>query len=402
MASGRDIIRLTLENELESIHIESFINNSGGKVSKVSDQSTLRGLIRGNVKTGKKALKDIALAVSHLMPDLAFDTTLDTVAGFLGISPRFAAAQSSTWVRLRGDEGTFYQAGTNTVSDSRGNIFDLQFDVTIGEKGYDYVKVRSQQSGSVTNVNSQTIVNINPEPVGHIGVLNEYKAIGGRDIEDDDTFRQRIKEGPDILAQNTLSYLTQAFIKVNTNVLRTVFDGVSQTGKNVLSILTVNGIDLTSDELETLLEQTGQFFALSDLNPMGTQSYGVELKNATYSNVDVDFRIDLFSGADIGTVVADIQQKFSKLMDFRFFDASLDTIQIDNLLSAIKNTSGVKSCPDKYFTPSTDIQLQNNEFPMFRGFIVRDLMGTILLSQIQTDPLFYSNSIVENLQETVL
>ncbi len=404
MATGKSIVRLTTEKELEAIHIETFINTSGNRVTKVSDESVLRGLIRGNIKTAKKALKDITLAVSHQFIDLAFDTTLDEVAEELGISARFTAAQSSTWVRVVGDVGTIYQSGTNTVSDNKGNIFDLQETVTIGSKGYEYVKIRSQQSGSFTNAAPYTIVNISPEPSGHIGLTNEYGAIGGRDLEDDNTFRQRIKEGGDILSKDTLSMLTQVFIKINTNVLRVVYDGVSQEGKVVLSILTVNGIDLTEDELQTILEQGSSYFALTELAPIGTRSYGIHLKNATYAYIDVDFRFELFSGADFNTVVIDIQQKFSKLVDFRFWDSSLNRIEWDDLLSIVKNTDNVKTVSDKYFSPNIDITLKNNEFPRFRGFIARDLSGNVITDQGNTEinPIFYTNEPDQSLTATIL
>lgn len=403
MANAKNIVRQTTEQEQEALHVEVFINNSNNKVTKVSDESVLRGLIRGNVKTSKKALKDITLAISTLYIDLAFGSALDEAAEAYGVAPRFAAAQSSTWVRLRGDAGTFYEAGVNTVSDNKGNVFDLEDDVTIGTKGYAYVKVRSQQSGLFTNAKAQTIINITPEPAGHIGVLNEYAAFGGRDVEDDITFRQRIKEGPDILAHGTLSYITQAFMKINSNVLRVVYDGVSDIGKVVLSILTVNGVDLTDGELDTLLEQGGQYFPLTTLRPIGTQSYGITLQNATYIPIDIDFRGELFAGADLETVVADIQQKFSKLVDFRFWESSLNSIEWEDLLLIVKNTEGIKTISDRYFTPAADIRLNPNEFPRFRGFIFRDLAGTPLLIQADTvDSIFYTNATDVNFAETVL
>jgi len=397
-----NIIRLTTETELEALHVETLINTTT-KVTKVTDESVVRGLVRGNVKTAKKAVKDIALAVSHLFPDMAFDTALDTVADMLGISPRLTAAQSSTWVRMVGDPGTIYQQGVNTVSDNKGNVFDLEDDLTLGALGYDYVKVRSQQSGAYTNVDPYTIININPEPSGHIGVINEYAAIGGRDLEDDETFRQRIKEGPDALARGTLDYLTQAFIKVNSNVLRTIYNGVGQNGKVVLSILTVNGIDLTHDELQIILEQAGQYFSLTELSPIGMTSLGVELQNVTYYPIDCDFRLSLFDGADFDTVVKDIQQKFSKLVDFRFWNSSYQKIEWSDLLSIVKNVDGVKYVPDNYFSPFNDITVPRQQFPRFRGFIVRALDGTVLLNQSGTlQNVFYQNQPDVAFQNTVL
>ncbi len=396
-----DIIRLVTEKELEAIHTEIFINTSD-KVTKVTDHSSTRGIIRGNVKTGKKALKDIKLAVSHLFVDDAFDTALDDVADQHGIAPRFAAAQSSTYVRLVGDVGTIYQQGVHSISDNKGNVFDLEEDITIGSKGFEYAKVRSQQAGLFTNVDSYTLINISPEPSGHIGVINEYIATGGRDEENDDTFRQRIKEGPDILARGTLSYLTQAFNKINPNVLRIIYEGVGSTGKVVLGILTVNGIDLTVQELQILLQQGGQYFSLTELSPIGTQSYGVELKNVEYYPIDIEMRLELFDIGDLGNSVKTIQQKFSKLVDFRFWDSATMRVEWEDLLIRVKQVSNVKQVPDQYFSPSEDIQIPNNQFPRFRGFIVYDLQGDLLVGQTDLDPIFYPAEADVAFQESVI
>lgn len=396
------IIRITTEAELEALHAETLINSTP-KVTKVTDHSVTRGLIRGNVRTGKKALKDIALAVSRLFPDNAYGSTLDEVADDHGIGDRFTAAQSSTYVRLVAAEGTVYQQGVHVVADNKGNVFDLDDDLTIGPKGYGYVKVRSQQSGAQTNIDPYTIVSVTPTPAGHVGVINEYGAFTGRDIESDDVFRQRIKGGANIMARGTLAYLTQAFMKVNPNVLRVIYEGVNQQGKVTLAILTVNGIDLTQDELDTILTQAGHNFSLTELNPIGTTSYGVALKNVEYYPIDVTLRMELSVGATFAEVVKEIQQKFAKYVDFRFWDSSSMKVEWDTLLSIVKNTNGVKYAPDAYFTPNVDVRVPPYQFPRFRGFVASDLNGNIIINQAGTiDPVFYPNEVDENLALTVL
>jgi hypothetical protein len=402
--SGSKLIRITSEEELEALQVETAINTTT-KFTKVSDESAMRALIRGNVRTQKKAMKDIALSVSHLFPDSASGATLDDVADDHGISPRFAAAQSSTYIRLVGTPGTTYIAGTHTFSDNKGNVFDLTSNVTLPVMGYAYGKVRSQQSGLSTNVDPYTIVNINAAPVGHVGLINEYGATGGRDIEDDEIFRKRIKEGPDALARKTLSYLTQAFMKTNSNVLRTIYEGVDANGKVVIGILTVNGIDLTADELATILSEAGPYFALTELAQIGTTSYGVKLKNVDYYPIDVDFRIQLVAGANFDATIKDIQVKFSKYVDFRTWDSFEDKIEWDDLLSIAKtaNNGAVKQVPDTFFTPGVDIKLAPQMFPRFRGFIVRDLNGNVLSNTTGTlQPIFYPNEIDPAFVTTVI
>lgn len=399
-----NIIRITTEEELEALHTEVFVNESNGSVTKVTDHSVLRGLIRGNVRTAKKVMKDVALALSRLFPDTAYGPALDEVANDHGIASRFSAAQSSTSVRFVADPGTTYQQGVHVVSDSKGNSFDLEGDLTVGSKGYGYVEVRSQQAGAFTNSDPHTLVTVTPMPSGHIGVINEYAATGGRDVESDDVFRQRIKEGPDILARGTLSYLTQAFMRVNSNVLRVIYEGKDDDGKERLAILTCNGIGLTDDELNDILEQSGQYFSLTELAPIGTNSYGVRLKNVEYGYIDLDFRMELFVGANFTSVVKEIQQKLSKYVDFRFWEPT-DRFEWDDALNIIKGAAGVKYVPDAYFTPNVDIKFPPHVFPRFRGFIARDLSGNVIINQdagSTINPIFYPNEIDESFVQTVL
>jgi hypothetical protein len=401
-SKSSSIIRMVTESELEALHVETAINTTS-KITKVSNESVTRALIRGNVRTAKKAVKDITLAMSHLFVDDATGSALDDAADDRGIAPRFTASQSSTYVRIIADPGTVYQSGVHTVSDNKGNVFDLSGDITIGSKGYGYVKVRSQQAGSSTNVDPYTLINMSPIPSGHIGVLNEYQSEYGRDAEDDDVFRQRIKRGPDELAQSTLVKLAQTFMKINSNVFRVIYEGTNIQGKVVLGILTVNGIDLTSDELQTILEQSSSSLALTEMAPIGTTSFGVLLKNAEYYPIDIDIRLQLFAGSNIDSTVKTIQQKFSKYVDFRFWNSATDKVEWDDLLGIVKNVSGVKYVPDDYFIPNNDITVPRNKFPRFRGFIARDLDGNVLVNQAGTlDPIFYPNEEIVDFTETVL
>lgn len=398
----QQIIRLTPEQELRSLIIETIINNTT-KVTKVSDNAVLSGVAAAEARIQKKALKDIALAISHLFPDTASGQTLDDDAENYGIAPRLGPSQSSTYIRVVGTPGTIYTAGVNTITGSQGVTFDLQQSVTLSNLGYAYLKIRSQQTGSVTNIDAYTLNVISPIPAGHIGCVNEYAATGGRDIEQDDVFRQRIKEGPDLLAKNTLDYLTQVAIKFNSNVLRVSFEGINSVGKCLLAILTQNGIDLTAQELATLTTNIGPYLGLTDLNLIGTQAFGIQLKNATYYPIDISFRCSLLSGFTIDSVVKNLQVKYSKYVDFRFWDSSINFVDAGVLLSTARSVEGFRYIPDFYFTPTVDIHVPINQYPRFRGFIVYDLDGNLISNQSGTlVPILYPQVVDDNFVITVL
>ena len=252
----------TLEQR-KQLFAEILLNKTN-KVSKVSSNSVLNGIAYGVAKVAGKAEKDIVLALSQLFPDLAFSSQLDTVASIYGIASRFAASQSSTYVRVVGDQNTTYSPGVHVFQSVDGIQFDVESEVVIGSAGFSYVKVRSIDSGLNTNVLPATITKVTPQPSTHRYCINEYQATGGRDIEDDVLFRNRIKNGPNILAKDTLAKLEQVFMLINNNVLRVIYQGINNNGQIKLAIITQNGIDLTPNELSDLLVKGEKYFSFTE------------------------------------------------------------------------------------------------------------------------------------------
>ena len=101
------------------------------------------------------------------------------------------------------------------------------------------------------------------------------------------------------------------------------------------------------------------------------------------------------SNYDADSLRIDIQTKFARAVDYRFWIDGGE-VQWDNLLQIVKDTQGVRSVPDKQFIPQTDIPIPIGQFPRFRGFIMRDLDGNIIADQSGNfDPVFFSNSTSE-------
>lgn len=380
--------RPTSVEELQQIFVETLINKTN-KVTKVSPNSVLSGVSFGVAKIAQKALKDIALIESKLFPDYASGAGLDDIGEKFGIGPRLGASESSTFVLIFADEGTIYQAGVHTFSGNDGIIFDLESDLTISSLGYTYAKVRSTDIGEKTNVDALTINKVNPVPVGHKYIVNEIQASGGRDEEDDKAYRKRIKETPNIFAQKTLSFLDQAFNKINPKVLRTFFEGYNNSGQVVISIATENGIDLIQSELDSLLDGVGENLSLVDLKDLGNSFYGIKLKNISYQPIDISFRVLIDASYNLDEVRKTIQSKMQRLIDFRFWNEG-DKVEWDDLLRVVKNTRGVLYVPDTKFTPNSDILTLNNQLPRIRGFRMMDLEGNILTDlQGVLNPVFY-------------
>lgn len=391
----------SLERKL--LFIETLLNTTD-KVSKVSPNSVNSGVAGGVAKLAGKAEKDIILALSQLFPDLATGSQLDQVAINFGVSGRFSASGSSVYVLLTGDPGTTYVQATHILQSTEGVQFEFEeVSVTIPAFGWTYAKVRSLTSGLDTNVSPLTITKLTTTPIGHTYVINEVRAFGGRDIEQDNLFRQRIKNGANILARGTLGMLEQLFMSINEKVLKCFYQGINSVGKVRIVVATQNGANLSSPELDELLLGASKYFSFTDYRPFGTQFLGVELLNVTYEPIDVSFRLDYDVSYNLDEIRKQIQVNISKYLDFRFFDTSRQQVEWDNMLQIVKNVPGVKYVPDQHFTPRTDTTIPIHKLPRLRGFRMLDMSGSIIqdFSGVLS-PVYYPPNPDFSYQRTVL
>ena len=375
---------------LKNLFIEMFLDKTA-KVSNVADGSVVNATAFGVAKVAQKAMKDIAIKEAQIFPDTATGVYLDKAAALYGVSPRKGALGSSTYIRVSANPGTVYDTSVTFVN-KNGIRFQVDEALTIGESGYGYVKVRSINAGYFTNVPPNSITNVSPQPQGHIECTNEYYAIGGRDSEDDKTFRIRIKNNLNILSKNTIEYWTQTLSNIDDRVLKVMSAGLDEKGIYNLYVVSQNGIFFTEEELDTLLESAQGYFGISELNIEG-KVVGIGIKNIDWfyvgSERGLDFRVQLQPDYDVSTVRQNIQVNLTKYLDFRFWTPG-KIVEWDDLLDIVKKTDGVKYVPDEYFFPYYDQQVPANQLPRIRGFVMRDQDGNILYdSDSNLSPLFY-------------
>lgn len=375
---------------LKNLFIEMFLDKTA-KVSNVADGSVVNATAFGVAKVAQKAMKDIAIKEAQIFPDTATGVYLDKAAALYGVSPRKGALGSSTYIRVSANPGTVYDTSVTFVN-KNGIRFQVDEALTVGESGYGYVKVRSVNAGYSTNVPPNSITNVSPQPQGHIECTNEYYAIGGRDSEDDETFRIRIKNNLNILSKNTIEYWTQTLSNIDDRVLKVMSAGLDEKGIYNLYVVSQNGIFFTEEELDTLLESAQGYFGISELNIEG-KVVGIGIKNIDWfyvgSERGLDFRVQLQPDYDVSTVRQNIQVNLTKYLDFRFWTPG-KIVEWDDLLDIVKKTDGVKYVPDEYFFPYYDQQVPANQLPRIRGFVMRDQDGNILYdSDSNLSPLFY-------------
>lgn len=389
------IIKPLSLSKLKQLFLELFLNKTD-KVSDISDNSVLNATAFGVAKIAQKALKDIAVVESQIMPDSAYGSDLDNAAKLFSSISKKSASQSSTYLRVIADKGTFYDKTVVSFTNYNGIVFVPEEDLTIDENGYGYLKVRSQDSGLKTNVDPNTIVTINNEPVGHIAVTNEYMSQGGEDDESDELFRQRIKKHTNIIAKYTEEYYAQVLQLFNPNILKVISFGVDNDGKKAIGLVTQNGTSLTESELSELLEFATPYFSIRDINKFGNIS-GVKFVNVNWHYVGgdtgVDFRVQLWNNYDSDEVRKNIQINLTKYLDFRYWKRG-SKIEWDDLFSIVKNTEGVRYVSDSFFYPRIDEQVMVTRLPRIKTFIMRDLEGNIISdNQGILSPVFYPNDL---------
>ena len=363
---------------LKNLWIEMFLNKTD-RVSNIADGSVLNGVAYGTAKVAQKAIKDIAIVEAQIFPKSATGEYLDKSAALFGVSPRKEALGSSTYVRVFAEPGTHYEVGTKFIS-KNGVQFTVDKPFTVDKSGYGYISVRSVITGSATNVEANSITEVSPRPLTHIECTNEYAAIGGRDYEDDETFRNRIINYNNKLSTDTMEGWTQIFQDLDPRILKVMNVGLGEDGKTHIYLVTQNGSFFTDDELEELLTKATPYFGLTELDLQGN-TLGIVIENAKWMYVGgeegVDFRVELSPNAVIADVRKNIQIAMTKYLDFRFWEAG-KKVEWDDLLEVVKTAEGVKYVPDEYFFPYFDEEVPLNMLPRIKGFRMRDLEGNIL------------------------
>lgn len=394
------ITQIIPTQELKQIFLEVLLNKTD-KITDIGEDSVLNGIAFGCAKLAQKCLVNQSIIEGHIFPDTAYGVYLDSLAAIRGVAPRFGASGSSTYVRLNGDENTYYDKDVVVLRATNGVEFELEESVRLDINGFAYAKVRSLSVGSNTNVDPLTINKITPVPRGHYSVTNEYRANGGADEESDALFRQRIKDSVNQLSRNTMSYLEQVFMKINPKVLRLHKGGISSDGKFNLIVVAVNGQDFSQAEFDELLSLSEEYLSLGDLLTESSD-FSLALQNVDWLPVDIDFRVNIDPAYDVDTVRKEIQIQMNKLFDYRYWKYG-DKVEWEDLMYVVRNVAGVRYVPDTHFYPNADINVPRYRLPRVRQFVMRDLDGNVIEdNQGVLSDVYYPNEIEENYTASVL
>jgi len=376
-ATNKLITKIQTKDQLKQIATEMFLNHTD-KVTKIDTTSVMNGFLFAISKMGQKAIKEVAINESRYFPELSSGTYLDDSSDLFGVSDRLSAASSSSFVKIIATAGTQYLSGINKFVSKNGIEFDLLESITIDVNGVGYGKLRSIQSGVGSNVDAGTIITVTPLPSGHTACTNEFKAVGGRDIESDESFKIRIKNHPNLVSKQNLDYLVEIIREIDANILKAFNLGVNSEGKIEIGLLRENGTTITAEEIKKIENYIKDYLSFIDVDTQGNL-IGLSLINVSYVYINFDFRVDISSNYNVETVRQNMQTQIAKYLDFRYWEEGVK-VEWDDLLQIVKNIDGVDYVPDTNFAPSTDTLVGKGELPRARGFIMRDLDDIILFN----------------------
>ena len=232
---------------------------------------------------------------------------LDYLGQVRGVT-RLPATSSTGKVKFTGQPGTVINAGTRVSTQSSANSPAIIFEITesgvINEQGEVTVSAVCTEAGTSGNVPPGTIV-LMVEPIeGVASVTNPEPFAGGTDIEDDDTFRERILDSLRIPATsgNKAHYRLWAREVPGVGDAK-VFPLWNGPGTVKVVIVDRNKRVANSELLDAVTTH------IEEMRPIGAE---VTVVSATEKQINITADVSLASGYTIGYTIVQVQQLYEE------------------------------------------------------------------------------------------
>ena len=249
-------------------------------------------------------LANITETELNTIADRAFVATaqgddLDRVGADYGIARR-QAASAIVYLEITGDEFAIINQNVKAVFNNL--VFTVQEYKKINSSGVATVKARCETIGSIGNVPANSITEFLTDYAGLKTVTNPEPSYDGFDKEDDEIYRQRIKDYLADDGANCNKEQYEQWAREVTGVLKAVVKGAEDMGAGNVGVF-ISAIDATvSDELKQAVSEyinKKQFInatlIVDSLNYINANVSATVLLKEGYSNIDVmdEFKIKL-------------------------------------------------------------------------------------------------------------
>lgn len=307
-----------------------------------------------------------AVKIMHYM--FSYGIYLDYHAQAYGLTRRSAVASAGE-LTITGSPGTIIPAGflfaVPASGDAPAVVFATQDEATIGIDGQAKVMAIAQEPGTTGNVAAGTIVIMVQPMAGIDTITNEEAFTGGAAEEDDDTFRERIRE--------YLETADVSFVGCDADYKRWAkeVDGVG----DVIVIPEWNGpgtvkvvlLDLSGEPANrAIIEAVYNHIVSPDDRDLRIAPIGatVTVTAPTTKTIDVSCKLTVAPGFDTQTVINEIKEKISD-----YFKTAEGEIKRNFVGSIIMSIDGVGDYANLTLNGGTaNIPVALDEYPELGTF----------------------------------
>lgn len=307
--------------------------------------------IIGSVAYELANIKDVDLdaIADRVFVKTATGEDLDKVGADYGISRRQSTA-AIVYLEIEGVSGSI--VNQNTKATYNNLVFTVQEYKRIGEGGSVSVKAKCETLGVIGNVPANTITEFITNFQGLTSVNNPQPAYDGFDVEDDETYRQRILDylAEDATNANAAQY--KVWAESVSGVQKAVIKSAETMGAGNVGVY-ISAIDTTvSAELISNVKNY-----IESVQPINAT---VIVNGLTYVDMDVNATIVLKTGYTIDEVGDEFTEAFSAYL--KTVENTVSYFKVSDILYACSGVEDVTS-----YTlngGNVSIELNDTDYPV--------------------------------------
>ena len=274
---------------------------------------------------------------------------LDKVGADYGL-PRRESASAIVYLEITGNENAIVNSLVKATYNNL--VYTVQEYAKIGNTGKVTVRAKCDTEGTIGNVSANTITEFVTTYAGLTAVNNPAPAYDGFDVEDDETYRQRLLDYLSEDATNANKAQYKKWAQEVTGVQKAVVKGAETMGAGNVGVY-ISAIDSTVSA--ELIQEVEDY--INSVQPINAT---VIVNSLTYVDMDIDATVVLKDGYVIQDVIDEFTVSFEDYL--KTVDNVVSYFKISDLLYACSGVEDVTSYTLNNDTVS--ITLNDTDYPV--------------------------------------
>lgn len=299
-----------------------------------------------------------------MWPDWSYGIWLEMLGEASGTTPKKQPTHAEGTLKIQGVPGTLVPIGfvfaTRAVGENPSVLFKAKQSVTIDSSGFASIGIQAVEAGTRGNVDTGTITLMSVPMNGIISITNEQPTTGGTDLEEEESFRQRVLNSN---KQEKLSGADSDYIRWAEEV-----DGVGKAyvipewnGAGTVKVVVIDANGLPANQ--SILDSVQQHIAPSGKNRGGLAPVGhlVTVVAPVRKLINYQFSWELSPDVD----AQETQDKFKAALLSYYKDVGVGgTVHYNRVGALLINLEGVVNYSGLTVDGGAgDVQLAGDEYP---------------------------------------